>query len=61
MKRRLFVQYLLSQGCRIHREGGKHTVFYNPVGNKVSTVPRHQEINDFLVKKVCRDLGIVPP
>ncbi|MFH0992662.1 MAG: type II toxin-antitoxin system HicB family antitoxin [bacterium] len=25
---------------------------------KVSTLPRHREINDFLAKKICRDLQI---
>ena len=25
---------------------------------KVTTVPRHREINDFLARKICRDLEI---
>lgn len=31
--------------------GTKHT----------STIPRHKEINSFLVKKICRDLSIGEP
>jgi len=43
------------------REGGNHSVYHNPVTNKVSTVPRHREINDFLVKKICQALQIEQP
>jgi mRNA interferase HicA len=28
---------------------------------KASTVPRHREINDFLVRKICKDLEIAEP
>jgi len=28
--------------------------------NKTSTVPRHAEIDNFLAKKICRDLGVKP-
>jgi len=40
------------------REGGRHTVYFNPKTNRTSTVPRHREVNDFLAKKICKDLGI---
>jgi mRNA interferase HicA len=33
----------------------------NPSARKVSTVPRHQEINDSLCRKICRDLEIPLP
>ena len=49
---------MLNHNCQLLREGSKHSVFYNPVNNKTSTVPRHREIDDFLAKKICRDLGI---
>jgi mRNA interferase HicA len=43
------------------REGARHSVFFNPVLlRKISTVPRHNEIENFLAKKICRDLGIEP-
>jgi mRNA interferase HicA len=60
MKRRALVKHLETCGCRIKREG-KHTVYENPASNKTSTVPRHSEINDFLARKICRDLGISSP
>jgi mRNA interferase HicA len=61
MKRQDVIRHLQLQGCILLREGGKHTVFQNPALGRVSTVPRHREINDFLVRKICRDLGIAEP
>jgi hypothetical protein len=51
MKRVDFVRYIRAQGCRLLREGKKHSVFYNPVNNRTSTVPRHKEIHDFFNEK----------
>ena len=28
---------------------------------KSTAVPRHREINDFLCRKICKDLDIPPP
>ncbi len=58
MKRRELLEHIASHGCILAREGAKHTVFYNPLIKKTSTIPRHIEINDFLAKKICKDLGI---
>lgn len=58
MKRIDLLRHLKKEGCLLLREGAKHGVFFNPSTNQTSTVPRHNEINDFLVRKVCRDLGI---
>ncbi len=61
MKRKKFLKYLLSLGIVLHREGGNHSVFINPIAKRISTVPRHNEINDFLINKICRDLDIPAP
>ena len=61
MKRRDLVRHLAAQGCELLREGRRHSVFYNPKTNRTSSVPRHGEINDFLARKICRDLGIPEP
>ncbi|MDP2937317.1 MAG: type II toxin-antitoxin system HicA family toxin [Dehalococcoidia bacterium] len=61
MKRRDLLVHLERQGCRKLREGGKHTVYYNPRNRATSTVPRHREISDFLASKICRDLGVTGP
>ncbi|MCC6491895.1 MAG: type II toxin-antitoxin system HicA family toxin [Pirellulales bacterium] len=61
MKRHELIRHLERHGCRELREGGNHTVYHNPNSNRVSTIPRHREINGFLVKKICRDLGVREP
>ena len=61
MKRRKLIEHLISNGCVFLKEGGRHTIFYNPEPKKTSSVPRHSEINAFLAKKICKDLGIVAP
>ncbi|MHB8710079.1 MAG: type II toxin-antitoxin system HicA family toxin [Minisyncoccota bacterium] len=43
------------------REGAKHSVFLNPLNESMSTVPRHSEIKTFLVRKICKDLGVSAP
>ncbi|MFA6536603.1 MAG: type II toxin-antitoxin system HicA family toxin [Candidatus Paceibacterota bacterium] len=58
MKRRDLILYLRQGHCHLVREGKKHSVFRNLDNNKISTVPRHREINDFLVSKICKDLGL---
>jgi predicted RNA binding protein YcfA (HicA-like mRNA interferase family) len=61
MQRRHLVSFLEENGCQFLREGAKHTVFVNPILNTMSTVPRHAEINAFLARKICKDLGIGAP
>ena len=61
MKRKDLIKHLLKSNCIFIREGARHSVFFNPLLKKSSTVPRHTEIDNFLAKKICRDLGIEPP
>jgi len=58
VKRVDLVRHLEQQGCELLREGANHSVFVNRAARKTSTVPRHREINDFLARKICRDLEI---
>jgi len=60
MKRNKLLKYLRNQGCEFLREGGKHSWWCNPSINRRSSIPRHSEINDFLAKKICKDLNIKP-
>jgi len=34
---------------------------FNSLLKKSSTIPRHTEIDNFLAKKICRDLGVESP
>lgn len=58
MKRLKFIAYLNFHKCILIREGARHSIFYNPENEKTSSVPRHSEINSFLARKICKDLGI---
>jgi mRNA interferase HicA len=61
MKRRDFISHLRNQGCVMHREGAKHSVFFNPENGHLAAVPRHREIVIHLVKKICHQLDISQP
>jgi predicted RNA binding protein YcfA (HicA-like mRNA interferase family) len=54
-------KYLSSHGCSKKREGGRHTIWENPVNGKISPVPRHKEIKDRLVNGICKQLEIALP
>jgi mRNA interferase HicA len=45
----------------LFREGGNHSIYVNRRARKSSSVPRHREINEFLARKICRDLEIPMP
>jgi hypothetical protein len=62
LKRADLVRHLERHGCELRREGGQALgLFLNCVARKASTVPRHRDINDFLARKICRDLEIPEP
>lgn len=58
MKRRDRNRHLEDNGCQELREGAKHTMYVNPSRKKVSAVPRQNEINEILTRRICRDLEI---
>jgi len=58
MKRNELIRHLLESGCVLEKEGKKHTMFYDPKSGKLSTIPRHKEINTFTAKEICKDLEI---
>jgi len=61
MKRRDLLRHLEAHGCEFLREGGSHTIYANRAAQKVSAVPRHNEIADLLAQKICRDLQVPDP
>ena len=61
MKRVDLIRHIEASGCAFLREGGMHTVYVNSTARKVSTVPRHREINEFMAKKICREVEIDEP
>lgn len=61
MKRLDLIRHLEAHGCYLLREGGRHSVYVNPLVGKPTTVPHHREVNDYLARKICRDLDIREP
>jgi predicted RNA binding protein YcfA (HicA-like mRNA interferase family) len=58
MKRRDLIKHLTDNGCVLSREGGKYSIYTNPVTQKEVPVTRHPEMEDFAARKICRQLGI---
>ena len=58
MRRLDLVRQPEQHGCALLREGSRHSVYVNRTTGRV---PRHREINDFLARKICRDLEIPMP
>jgi mRNA interferase HicA len=61
VKRRDLIHHLEANGCELLREGAQHSVYVNRAQRKTSTVPRHREVDDFLARKICRDLEVPEP
>ncbi len=61
MKRRDLIRHLEDHGCELLREGGYHTIYVNRRAQKLSAIPRHREIIDFLAQKICKDLDVPKP
>jgi mRNA interferase HicA len=61
MKRLDLIRFLERHGCVLLRGGGRHSVYVNRTTRKAAAVPRHREINEFLARKICRDLEIPQP
>jgi predicted RNA binding protein YcfA (HicA-like mRNA interferase family) len=61
VKRVDLIRHLQQHGCRLLREGGRHSIYVNPVRRKSAAVPRHSEISDYLARRICRDLEISNP
>ncbi len=58
MKRGALLRHLRRNGCVLKREGRSHSLWMNPQTGAVEAVPRHVEIPDILVRKICRGLSI---
>ena len=58
MKREKLLRHLRQHGCALKREGRAHSIWVNPSTGSTETVPRHVEIDNRLVKKICKGLDI---
>ena len=60
MKRYELIDHLRREGCRLEREGSRHTIYTNPANGTKAPVPRHAEIDNRLARKICQQLAITP-
>lgn len=58
MKRGALLTHLKKHVCLLRREGRRHTLYINPENNRISTIPRHREVDNILANKICKDLDI---
>ena len=58
MKRSELIRQLQRAGCVLHRHGGRHDIYINPVTGQKQPVPRHNEIDDALAKHIKKYLGL---
>jgi len=61
LKRQDLIRHLEVHGCRLHREGARHSIYVNPQIKKTSAVPRHGEIKNPLAIRICKDLQVPDP
>jgi len=61
MKRNLLIKHLSEKNCVLYREGSNHAMFRNPENGKKTSVPRHQNIDEYLAFDICKQLGIPKP
>ena len=60
MKRGDLLRYLERCGCKLEREGSRHSIYQNPAKGKKTSVPRHTEIDNRLARKICKQLDVPP-
>jgi len=58
MKRLIVLRHLKENKCLLDREGAKHSIFVNANTGSWSAVPRHPDIKEKTVMKICKELGI---
>jgi mRNA interferase HicA len=61
MKRIKLIKHLEDKGCYLLREGSNHSIYYNPLNARISTIPRHNDVKFFIATKICKDLEISVP
>jgi mRNA interferase HicA len=58
VKRRDLVRYLESNGFRLLREGGNHSIYTN--GERGIPVKRHRALDRITANEICKQAGLEP-
>jgi predicted RNA binding protein YcfA (HicA-like mRNA interferase family) len=54
-------RHLRGHGCQFYREGGSHSIWWNPANRKITSVPRHREVKDNTARAICKQLEVPAP
>jgi mRNA interferase HicA len=57
MKRKELIKKITAAGCLLIRHGGRHDLYQNPKTGKKQPIPRHDEIDENLVKHILKELS----
>jgi len=57
LKRKDLIKRIKSIGCIFVRHGGNHDWYKNPQNEKYQPVPRHNEIEEGLAKRIIKRLS----
>ena len=60
VKRTAFLKHLAEYDCILVRHGANEDIYRNQNTGAQSSVPRHREIKNLTVRKICKELGIPP-
>jgi mRNA interferase HicA len=58
MNRKRLIAKLKEEGCELLRHGSRHDIYINPVNGQKQPIPRHTDIDDYLVKHILKYLGL---
>jgi len=58
MKRLKLLKHLRENCCVLLREGGNHSIYINTITSTKTSVPRHADIDEITVLKICIQLEI---
>jgi predicted RNA binding protein YcfA (HicA-like mRNA interferase family) len=58
MKRLKLINHLHNNNCMLLREGGNHSIYINKITQRKTSVPRHADIDEITVIKICNQLDI---
>jgi len=58
MKRIILLKHLKENGCLLDREGKRHSIYRNIKTGDWSAIPRHPDIREKTVMKICKELNI---
>jgi len=57
MKRAELIRLITAKGAVFVRHGSNHDIYMQPKNSNTEPVPRHNEIKEFIAKKIIKNLS----